>query len=77
MPEPLKVILGLAAIASGIYAVGFIKDAILFHRVDAERVMLIFISFGIVLVLGLIVWGIASLVGISSRRKKPAKTVIR
>ena len=77
MPEPLKVILTVAAVAAGMYSVLFIRNALYTKEINPVYVLQIFLSFFGVLLLGLTIWGIVSLVRLIARKRTSSRTVTR
>lgn len=73
MAGPLKVILPLAAVCSGLYAFGFIRNFIYTGQFSIDKFLWIFGSFIGVTVSGLLIWGLVILVQKAARRKSPGR----
>lgn len=69
MSEPLKIILIVAGIFSGIYVFALFKNVASTGQVNPAYVIPVFLSFIGVLALGFLIWGIASMIQ-SSRKAK-------
>jgi hypothetical protein len=69
MSEPLKVMLIVACIVSGMYILGLAKNIASTGRVDPNYVLPVFLSFISVMALGFLIWGIVALVQNSRRAR--------
>ncbi|MBN1691571.1 MAG: hypothetical protein JW901_11165 [Dehalococcoidia bacterium] len=73
MAEPLRIILIVSAICSGIYAVLFVKNAVATGQVNFEYVLWIFVGFVICAGIGFTIWGIAVLIQRIARKIKSGR----
>jgi hypothetical protein len=76
MSEPLKVILIVACIFSGLYVFALAKNIAATGQINPAYVFPIFLSFIGVFAVGFLIWGIVALVQ-SSRRSKIRKPTTR
>ena len=76
MSEPLKVILIVAGIFSGLYIFALAKNIASTGQVNPAYVFPVFLSFFGVFALGFLIWGIVLMVQ-SARRSKIRKPTIR
>jgi hypothetical protein len=70
MAEPLKVILIVSAICSGIYALVFFKNVITTGQINIEYILQIFVSFLVIASLGLFIWGMVYLAQAAARKTR-------
>ena len=73
MAEPLRVILIVSAICSGIYALVFFKNAVTTSQINAEYILQIFISFLVIALFGLLIWGIVHLIQMAARKTRASR----
>jgi len=74
MSEPMKIILIMAGICSGMYFIGLLRNIAYTGRVNPDYVFPVFFSFIIVVAVGFLIWGIVTAFQSSgnSRKKKRA-----
>ena len=77
MSEPLKVILIVAGVFSGIYVFALAKNIASTGQVNPEYVLPVFLSFFGVFAVGFIIWGIVAWVQASRRSKITHHTTAR
>jgi hypothetical protein len=69
MAGPLKAILSLAAICSGLYAFGFVRNFIYTGQFSVDKFLLVVGSFIGITLFGLLIWGLVILAQRAARRK--------
>ncbi|MBN1376181.1 MAG: hypothetical protein JXA01_08510 [Dehalococcoidia bacterium] len=77
MAEPLRIILIVSAICSGIYALLFVKNAVVTGQVNFEYVLWVFAGFVTTAAIGFIIWGIAALVQRAARKMRLGRSKAR
>jgi hypothetical protein len=70
MAEPLKAILTIAAVCSGLYVINYSKSIISTGQITTEQFLWIAGSFTGVTALGLLIWGMVALVQRAAHRRK-------
>jgi hypothetical protein len=77
MAEPLRIILIVSAIGSGIYSIIFIKNAVLTSQLNPQYILQIMLSFVAIASFGLIIWGIVALGQRAARKMKSSGPKVR
>lgn len=77
MSEPLKVILIVAGVFSGIYLFGLAKNIAATGQINPEYVYPVFLSFFSIFALGFLIWGIVALVQSYQRSKISHRTTAK
>jgi hypothetical protein len=77
LAEPLRVILTVSAICSGVYALAFLKKAISNQQFYPEYFLQILIGFVAVTMFGMFIWGIVALAQAANKKAKTGKPRVR
>ena len=77
MSEPLKVMLIVAGVFSGIYVFALARNIVATGQVNPEYVYPVFLSFFGIFALGFLIWGIVAWVQASRRSKVTHRTTVK
>lgn len=77
MAEPLKVILVVAAVCSGLYGVMFVKNVVLTGQVNPVYLLQMVGAFAGVLGIGLLIWGVVAVCRAAARKTGSNKAKTR